>query len=205
MNNFLAVDTSSRYLTVLAKKGEKTVIRHVADCAMQHSVVLMDEIERALDEAGLTPEECDYFAAVTGPGSFTGIRIGIATVKGFALGAGKKVKSVTAFDLLAYNVNSSLPFHVVIDAAHDHYYVCGYSGGKIVLTPSYMSAERVAALGTPLVGFEDLKFENYKRLAVRDCILKAVESAPVTDDMHALYVRRSQAEEALYADKKVGI
>ena len=83
MADFLAVDTSSRYLTVLAKKGDKTVIRHIGDCAMQHSVILMGEIESALEEAGLTPDGCDYFAAVTGPGSFTGIRIGVATIKPF--------------------------------------------------------------------------------------------------------------------------
>ncbi len=205
MADFLAVDTSSRYLTVLAKKGDKTVIRHIGDCAMQHSVILMGEIESALEEAGLTPDGCDYFAAVTGPGSFTGIRIGVATIKGFAYAAGKDLKGVTAFDLIAYNVNSTSPFLVVIDAAHDHYYACGYSAGEVVLPPCYLSAEKVASFGTPVYGFEDLKFENYTRLAVRDCILKAVENAPKSRDIHALYVRRSQAEETLDADKKVGI
>ena len=73
------------------------------------------------------------------------------------------------------------------------------------MLPCYLSAEKVASLGTPVYGFEDLKFENYTRLAVRDCILKAVENAPKSRDIHALYVRRSQAEETLDADKKVGI
>ena len=92
MSNYLALDTSSRYLTVLAVKGEKKVLRHSADCAMQHSVRLMGEVEAALEEAGLTPAECDFFAAVTGPGSFTGIRIGIATAKGFSKGAEKPLE-----------------------------------------------------------------------------------------------------------------
>lgn len=205
MSNFLAVDTSSRYLTVLAKNGGKTVVRHIADCAMQHSVILMSEIEKALEEAELTPGDCDYFAAVTGPGSFTGIRIGVATVKGFALAAGKPLKSVTAFDLIAYNVNSSLPYLVAIDAAHDHYYICGYSAGRRDIEPCYLSSAQVAALGRDIFGFEELEFGNYRRLDVKDCILKAVESSPLCKDMHALYVRRSQAEETLYADKKVGI
>ena len=86
MSNFLAIDTSSRYLTVLAQKGDRQVLRHLSECAMKHSQILMDEIDAALSEAELKPEECDFFAAVTGPGSFTGIRIGIATVKGFAFG-----------------------------------------------------------------------------------------------------------------------
>lgn len=60
-NNFLAVDTSSRYLTVLAVKGEKKVIRYLPDCALQHSVMLMDEIDKAFKEADLTPAECGFF------------------------------------------------------------------------------------------------------------------------------------------------
>lgn len=203
MNNFLAIDTSSRYLTVLAKKGEKVVLRHLSECAMQHSVILMDEIDRALTEANLTVNECDYFAAVTGPGSFTGIRIGVSAIKGFALAADKPVKAVTAFDLIAYNVNSG-KFHVIIDAAHAHYYVCGYENGKVILPPCYLPEEEVKALGT-LYGFEDLPFENYKRLDIKNCLLNACERAPLSKELHALYVRKSQAEENFDANKRVGI
>lgn len=205
MTDFLAIDTSSRHLTVYAQKGDKSVLRHIPDCAMQHSVVLMDEIDKALTEINLTPQECGFFAAVTGPGSFTGIRIGIATVKGFALAASKPLKSLTAFDLIAYNVNSKKSF-VVIDAAHAHYYVCGYEDGKVCFNPSYLSEAEVAALPAPLFGFEDLPFENYTRLEVKNCLTQAaLKCADLSEDMHALYVRKSQAEEALCESKKVGI
>lgn len=205
MTDFLAIDTSSRHLTVYAQKGDKSVLRHLPDCAMQHSVVLMDEIDKALNEISLTPTECDFFAAVTGPGSFTGIRIGVATVKGFALATNKPLKSLTAFDLIAYNVNSKKSF-VVIDAAHAHYYVCGYEGGKVCFKPSYLSEEEVAALPAPLFGFEDLPFENYVKLEVKNCLKNAaIKCENLSDDMHALYVRKSQAEEALCENKKVGI
>ncbi len=205
MADFLAIDTSSRYLTVYARKGEKSVLRHLPECAMQHSVILMDEIDKAFKEVGLTPEECDYFAAVTGPGSFTGIRIGIATAKGFALAANKPLKSLTAFDLIAYNVNSKKSY-VVIDAAHAHYYVCGYEGEKVFFKPSYLSEEEVAALNAPLFGFEDLPFENYTRLDVKNCLKTVAErGGSLSDEMHALYVRKSQAEEARCENQKVGI
>lgn len=194
MSNFLAVDTSSRYLTVLAQKGERRVLRHLEDCAMKHSVMLMDEADKALDELGLKPSECDFFAAVTGPGSFTGIRIGISAVKGFALGADKPLVSVTAFDLIAYNVNSK-NFYVAIDAAHGHYYVRGY--GECGLAPCYMSAEQAVNLGAPFYGFEDLDLPVYTRLNAGECLYRAVcacegEKSSV---MNALYVRKSQAEE----------
>ncbi len=205
MTDFLAIDTSSRHLTVYAQKGDKSVLRHLPDCAMQHSVVLMDEIDKALKEISLTPQECGFFAAVTGPGSFTGIRIGIATVKGFALAANKPLKSLTAFDLIAHNVNSKKTF-VVIDAAHAHYYVCGYEGKKVIFSPAYLSEEEVAALPAPLFGFEDLPFENYTKLEVKNCLKEAaLKCGELSNDMHALYVRKSQAEEALCENKKVGI
>ena len=195
MNNFLAVDTSSRYLTVLAVKDGKPFLRHLPDCAMRHSVMLMDEIDKTLTQAGLTPAECGFFCAVTGPGSFTGIRIGISAMKGFALGTGKKLKPVTSFDLIAYNVADE-NFYVCIDAAHEHYYVCGY--GKNLLEPCYLSKEEVSALDAPKYGFEDLPLENYRKLDAGAGLYPAVCACDnLSDEMSAQYVRKSQAEENL--------
>ena len=197
MSNFLAIETASRHLTVLAVKDGKKVLKHSPDCAMRHSVILMDEIDSALKETDLAPGQCDFFCAVTGPGSFTGIRIGIATVKGFALGAGKPLLSVTSFDLIAYNVNSE-NFYTVIDASHGHCYVCGYGADrKITLGPCYMSAEEIEALPYPLFGFEDLPFSGYTRLRADECLYSAVSlnADKISDEMSALYVRKSQAEE----------
>lgn len=198
MSNFLAIDTSSRYLTVLAQKGEKTALRFVEDCAMRHSVMLMDEIQKAMEKVDLTPAECDFFAAVTGPGSFTGIRIGIATAKGFATALDKPLLSVTSFELIAYNVADD-NFYAVIDAAHSHYYVCGFNEGKAVtLNPCYLSQTEVEKLEFPLYGFEDLPLKNYNRLDIKNCLHPAIcgSNARMSREMQALYVRKSQAEEA---------
>ena len=196
MSNFLAIDTSSKYLSVLAVKGETQVLRYLPDCALKHSVVVMGEVDKALKEAGLTPEECDFFAAVTGPGSFTGIRIGISTVKGFAVATGKPLVSVTAFELLAYNIEDD-NFYTVIDAAHSHYYVCGFDRDKkVIFAPSYLSEEEVQKKGN-LYGFEELPLKNYKKIDIKDCLYRVVlaKSAFKSQKMEALYVRKSQAEE----------
>ena len=198
MSKFLAVDTSSRYLTVLAVNGEKKVLRHMTDCAMQHSKTLMGEVERAFTDAGLTPAECDFFAAVTGPGSFTGIRIGIAAAKGLAQGAGKPLVAITSFGLLAYNVNSE-NFYTVIDAAHGNYYVCGFGAhGRVTLAPAFMNGAQVAALGAPLYGFEDLALPDYTRLDIGGCLYPAAVALRLRagGEMRALYVKKPQAEEA---------
>lgn len=197
MSNFLAIDTSSRHLTVLVVKGAKAALRFLPDCALKHSVVLMGEVDKALKEAGLSPDECDFFSAVTGPGSFTGIRIGISTVKGFAVGTGKPLVSVTAFELLAYNVEDD-NFYTVIDAAHSHYYVCGFDKDKkIILNPCYMSEAEVEKLDARKYGFENLPLSNYSKLDIQSCLYPAVtaNSAKKSKEMQALYVRKSQAEE----------
>ena len=197
MSNFLAVDTSSRSLTVVACKGSKQVVRHTDDCAMKHSVLLMDEIDLALAEAGLTPEECDFFCAVTGPGSFTGIRIGVACVKGYATALSKRAFGVTAFEMLSYNVNSDSAYLICIDAGHGNYYACGYDGkGTCDLAPRYMSGDEVVSLGRSVYGYEDLPLPVYTKLNARDCLLPAVIACKDrADGVTALYVKKSQSEE----------
>lgn len=197
MSNFLAIDTSSRHLTVVACKGDKKAVRELKDCAMNHSVVLMDEIERALGEVRLTPADCDYFVAVTGPGSFTGIRIGVSCVKGYASALGKRAVGVTTFDMLSYNINSDCDYLVAVDAAHDSYYVCGYSSeGEQNLSPRCISAEELTKLGKPVYGFEDLDLSLYTRLNAGDSLYPAaVKCENGEGEVQALYVKKSQAEE----------
>ena len=210
MSNFLAVDTSSRYLTVVAQKGEKTEKSFIENCALNHSVVLMDEIERTLSRVNLAPQDCDFFAAVTGPGSFTGIRIGISCIKGFATALGKRAAGVTSFEMLSYNVNSNCPYVVAIDAAHGNFYACGYKpSGVCDIPPRFMKKAEVEALLRPVFGFEQLDFTNYTRLNVEDCLYPAVkffcEKRGRSGQMNALYCKQSQAEEeraARLASKK---
>lgn len=197
MSKFLAVDTSSRYLTVAAQNGAQKTVNFIEDCAMNHSVVLMGEIEKTLAKVGLAPAECDNFVAVTGPGSFTGIRIGIACVKGLAEATGKKCAGVTVFDMISYNVNSDCDYLVAVDAAHGYYYVCGYSAdGRMNIAPAYLSFGEVAAMKLPVYGFEVLPFANYTQVDVKNCLISAAEKCVENGgSVEALYVRKSQAEE----------
>ena len=196
MNNFLAIDTSSKHLSIVAKKGERVVQKFLPDCALNHSVMLMGEIDRALKECDLAPCECDFFCAVTGPGSFTGIRIGISTVKGLALGAKKALAQITSFDQVAYNIKMD-DFCVVIDAGRDFYYAQAYSNGKITLPACYLSKEQVQNLGKTLVGFEALALDNYQKISLEGCLYNAImrKGDVKTGELSALYIRKSQAEE----------
>lgn len=195
MSNFLAIDTSSRYLTVVACKGDKVVERHTADCAMKHSVMLMDEIDLALKKARLSPAECDFFAAVTGPGSFTGIRIGISAVKGFCTALSKPSLALTSFDVAAYNIKEQT-FGVAVDAGRGKYYFKGY--GAAECAPAYLGGEEIEKLGIKLFGFEELELKNYNRVEIKGKLYGAAISraGEAGGKLGALYIRKSQAEEA---------
>ncbi|MBQ3220650.1 MAG: tRNA (adenosine(37)-N6)-threonylcarbamoyltransferase complex dimerization subunit type 1 TsaB [Clostridia bacterium] len=202
--NFLAIDTSGKYMTVIAQKDGKAHSVFVPDCAMRHSVLIMEKIDEALKEAGLALSECDFFSAVVGAGSFTGIRIGISAVKGFALAFAKPVLPVTSFDLSAYNkVDCEQKTLCLVDALHDYYYACGYEQGAVTLEPAYLSEDEVLSLageGYALCALEELPIGEKRSVRVADPVqglLNAVRDLGqkrAFGELNALYIRKSSAE-----------
>ena len=203
MKNFLAVDTSNNHLAVLAVKNGAAHTVFIPDCAMKHSVSVIPAVEEALKKADLRLEECDFFSAVVGAGSFTGIRIGISVVKGFCLAFGKPALPVTSFDVLAYNTLDGGKILCLVDALHDCYYACGYEKGEVVYPPAYLTEEEVLALvkeGYTLVACTNLPLAEKERVTLLDpCV--GLEKATKTlgemekfGELTALYVRKSSAE-----------
>lgn len=199
--NFLGVDTSGKRLTVVACKNGKQFVRTEKDCFHAHSVRLMEAIDGVLKEAELSPSDCDFFAAVVGAGSFTGIRIGISTVKGLCLACGKPALSVTSFDTLAYAERSGKTL-ALVDAGRGFYYACGYDElGEVTVAPSYLTCaeiEALLALGYTAVAGEKLaipaKIVNPAEGLFRACLEKSGEVSGA-ETLTALYLRKSSAEE----------
>jgi len=100
----LAVDTSSLVAAVAVMDGPKLLGEYIINHKKTHSQKLMPMIKEIMDSIELDPEEIDIFAASIGPGSFTGLRIGITTIKAMAYAVGKPVVGVPTLDALAYNV-----------------------------------------------------------------------------------------------------
>lgn len=99
--NLLAVDTSGPVAGVAVLRDGEIAYEGAAVNRLTHSVNLMPMIEEALGRAGMDVSDIDLYAAVTGPGSFTGVRIGVSAVKGMAHGAGKPCVGVDALEALA--------------------------------------------------------------------------------------------------------
>ena len=99
--NLLAVDTSGPVAGVAILRDGEVAYEGAAVNRLTHSVNLMPMIEEALDRAGLDVSDIDYYVSVTGPGSFTGVRIGVSAIKGMAHGANKPCIGVDALEALA--------------------------------------------------------------------------------------------------------
>ncbi|MEG0742991.1 MAG: tRNA (adenosine(37)-N6)-threonylcarbamoyltransferase complex dimerization subunit type 1 TsaB [Clostridia bacterium] len=102
--NLLAVDTSGPVAGVAVLKDGAVAYEGAVVNKLTHSVNLLPMVEEALGRAGLDISQIDLYAAVTGPGSFTGVRIGVSAVKGLAHGAGKPCVGVDALEALAAGV-----------------------------------------------------------------------------------------------------
>jgi tRNA threonylcarbamoyladenosine biosynthesis protein TsaB len=123
----LAVDTSTTSCSVAvidedSLLAEATIVRE-----QTHSKHLMDMVDSVVTLAGLSISELDGFAVTRGPGTFTGLRIGISTVKGLAVASGKPVVGISSLDALAkqcaYSSNLVCP---LIDARKGEVYFARY-------------------------------------------------------------------------------
>lgn len=100
----LAVDTSASVAAVAVMENDRLLGEFSINHKKTHSQKLMPMIKELLAGLELTPGDMDLFAASGGPGSFTGLRIGVTTVKAMAYAVQKPVISVPTLDALAYNI-----------------------------------------------------------------------------------------------------
>ena len=99
----LAIDTSGPVAGCAVLRDGKTVHLTAMNHGLTHSETIMPAVDEALELAGLSCREIDVFAAVAGPGSFTGVRIGVCAAKGLAHAVGKPCAAVHALEALAMN------------------------------------------------------------------------------------------------------
>ena len=198
---YLAIDTRGKNLTVIINNGDKVFTYYDKECSVRHSVELMPRIEELSAQAGVDLKEMDFFASTLGAGSFTGIRIGVATVKAMCFAYKKPCLPITSFDIIAYNKKDGKVL-AVIDAKHDGFYVCGYENGKVVYPPSYIMRDTLNQIKDEytLVSFEDISGLEVQVVSTVDGYINAIESkqGDITcdlDKLEPLYVRKSQAEE----------
>lgn len=133
----LALDTASRYCSAaLYIDGEITAEQMLSN-GLVHSRTLMPMVDGVLSGCGIAPSDVDIFACSNGPGSFTGIRIAVSTVKGLALPYGKPVVGICTLEAAAAGVFA--PGRIIcpiLDARCGQVYAAAYKDGEAVIQPA---------------------------------------------------------------------
>lgn len=210
----LAVNTSSIEADIALKIDGKEIFNKV-DSSAKHSESLMVEIDRLMQENLLDINELDALSLIVGPGSFTGIRIGVSISKGLEFVNTKlKLISITSFEFMAKqflkdNHNFKGEFVCVIDALSGKLYVQKFnekmefvSEGELIEGNNKIINEKT------IVGLvaENLPFAThlveYSAQTLLEIALSKYNENNFVTDFEPLYLRKSQAEDEL--DKKQG-
>ncbi|MBI5562473.1 MAG: tRNA (adenosine(37)-N6)-threonylcarbamoyltransferase complex dimerization subunit type 1 TsaB [Deltaproteobacteria bacterium] len=122
-----AFDTSSVSGSIALLEGTRLIAELTVGRVGTHSGWLLPAFNALLKDSGVTLSEIDLYAASIGPGSFTGLRIGISTVKGLAWAAGRRAVGVSTLAALAHNLRSSnMPVCPILDARKGEVYAALY-------------------------------------------------------------------------------
>ncbi len=139
----LALDTSAAggSAAVIRVDGVHTIVlERAGDAARSHGERLPMELMTLLREAGAAIEDVDRLAVAVGPGSFTGLRVGIATIQGLALARARPVTPVSTFDALAWQARGATSMDAIaawVDAHRGEVFATLLApGGRTVLVPA---------------------------------------------------------------------
>lgn len=164
----LAFDTSSKTASVAILRDHVIVYDVMINAGLNHSEVLLPAIENACWQTGIKITDFDLFACTMGPGSFTGLRIGVSTLKGFMLATEKPAIGVSSLTALALNAGkSSKKISAIMDAGRGQVYYASFkydSRGLLrqvereqVLNPSHITYDKKTLyIGDGVVKYSDV-------------------------------------------------
>jgi tRNA threonylcarbamoyladenosine biosynthesis protein TsaB len=156
----LAIDTALNACAagVLDTDAGRLLARESREMNRGHAEALMPLIARVMKESGVAFAALDRVAATTGPGSFTGLRVGLSAARGIALAANKPavgITTLTAYVAPHVSDHGEHPIIAAIDARHDHVYLQVVTGhGEPLVTPRVAPMEEALAtsrFGAPLL------------------------------------------------------
>lgn len=127
----LSLDSSSVTASVAVTENGKVLGEGFINNGLTHSQTLMPLVAETLEKSGVSIKDIDLFAVTNGPGSFTGVRIGIASVKGMADALGKECIPVSTLEAIAQPLNTQdVIACAVMDARCNQVYTASFVAGK---------------------------------------------------------------------------
>jgi len=196
----LAADTSLPILSVALADGERLLGAVALEGKGSRNEKLLPAIDWLLTEANVDRHAIEHFAVTRGPGSFTGVRIGLATMQGLALAMGKRVIAMSTHEAV---VPGPAPFAIVDDAGRGEFYVSVFERRKEIIAPHLASAEEVAALTQHVIRINEHLFIGNVAAA---CARRAMQIVVAGEedryaDVTPIYVRLAEAEVKLQQKK----
>ena len=218
----LSIDTASDLCTVAILENENCIKEIIVNDARNHSEKIMPVIEQALQKANLKLKDIDLFVCDKGPGSFTGIRIGVGTVLAFQDSLNIPCVGISSLEALAYNVKQDGLICSLIDAKNNNVYIGLFKSTNNEYSQIYNLEfktidEAIAILrefNTPIsfVGdgaithkdllknnFENCSFSAKNKLSSYSLGIAGFNTYKkgIQTSLMPLYLRKSQAERAL--------
>ena len=201
----LAVETSANVASAAVMEDDLLLGEYILNHKKTHSQKIMPMIDAILTDLELTPNDIDVFAAAVGPGSFTGLRIGVATVKALAHAVNKPVVSVGTLEALAWNVPHAEHIIVpILDARRNNVYAASYiwdEGFKELGTAEDMTIEEcVESCGN----FLDTIFVGDGAIVHREYITEKMGEKAIFPHGAAMNLRASSVAAAAMEKAKRG-
>jgi tRNA threonylcarbamoyladenosine biosynthesis protein TsaB len=134
VNRILALDTTTEFGSLALADGGQVVVEVLLHSNEGFSRILFDHLRRLLERTGWELADIACFAAAAGPGSFTGVRVGLAAVKGLAEALGKRVVAVSNLEAVAWFGGAALRA-AIVDARRGQIYGAVYNAGLKIVSP----------------------------------------------------------------------
>lgn len=186
----LIIDTASANLYAVVARGGKILSAKTVRGSQSHIKELTRAAEGALAQSGLAFSDVDVFACNKGPGSFTGIRIGVAAVKAYLLACpGAAAVAVNTLEVLARSVSSR---HLLMDAGRGLFYYAKRNGR---LSPIGLidknQAEKIFSESDYALFDPDLDLAG----ALTECVFEKIAAGDFAEEITPIYIRKPQAQE----------
>jgi tRNA threonylcarbamoyladenosine biosynthesis protein TsaB len=158
----VALDTTTREGSAALVDGDRIVAERRGDASRTHAERLPGEILALVESEGLRLKDVDLFAVASGPGSFTGLRVGIATVQGLAFVECRRVVAVSALDALAQAGSPGCEEGSLVASWMDAHRNEVFGSLYRVTSEPPLSAARLVELSAPLVGGPSRVLEEWE-------------------------------------------
>ena len=192
----LGVDTSLALLSVALLRDESLIGAVALEGKGSRNEKLLPAIDWLLTESNIDRKSIELFAVTRGPGSFTGVRIGLATVQGLALALGRPLCAMATHEAIAFAASSAA---VVDDAGRGEFFISIYDDGREVVAPRLASSiERDELAKSASLVINVAEFVQRRNVAT-NCARRALEIARSNaldrySDITPIYVRLAEAE-----------